>query len=87
MKITWLGALNFLVLQWFGVRLGCGYDPGEIPGRQSGPISDVEAAALGGRWWSRYAPPRGVRVRWVWLRWIWPLTGWWSDFRWIARRS
>jgi hypothetical protein len=25
--------------------------------------------------------------RWYTLkRWVWPLTGWWSDYRWIARR-
>lgn len=22
-------------------------------------------------------------VRWSLSRWIWPLTGWWSDYRWI----
>lgn len=27
-----------------------------------------------------------VPVGWKWLRWVWPLTGWWSDYRWIARR-
>lgn len=38
--VSILGLLNFLVLQWFGVRLAR----------------------------------------------VWPLTGWWSKYRWIARR-
>lgn len=79
--MTPFGLLNFLILQWFCVRLVSSYDPGEIPGRASGPISDEEVAAYGGRWWSRYAPPRGVRIRWRLLRWVWPLTGWWSPYR------
>lgn len=29
---------------------------------------------------------RFITVGWTWLRWVWPLTGWWSDYRWIARR-
>lgn len=29
---------------------------------------------------------RMVTVNHCWLRWIWPLTGWWSDYVWIARR-
>ncbi len=47
---TPLGLLNFLVLQWFGVRVK--HDP-----------------------------------YWRLDRWIWPLTGWWSQHSWIARRS
>jgi hypothetical protein len=62
--MTWLAVLNFVVLQWFGVRLGA-----------------VRQRALCGD------HPRCYRhVRWILLRWVWPLTGWWSDFRWIARR-
>ena len=30
---------------------------------------------------------RDTAVGWKWLRWLWPLTGWWSDYRWIARRK
>lgn len=83
--MTWLGCLNFFVLQWFGVRLACSFDPRDINGWRRIDITDEEVIALGGRWWSRYAPPRGVRVRWVWLRWVWPLTGWWGPYRWIWR--
>lgn len=84
--MTCLGVLNFAVLQWFGVRLCAGFDKAELPGWYGGPVDDAFMVALGGRWWSRFAPPRGVRVSWSLLRWVWPLTGWWSDFRWIARR-
>lgn len=71
--MTPLGLLNFIVLQWFGVRLCASYDK---------PL-DVRHL---GRWWSRYAPPRYIAVRWSLLRWVVPLTGWWSPYRWIARR-
>lgn len=53
--LTWLGALNFVVLQWFGVRL-------------------VRVSA------------DGRTIGWRVWRWIVPLTGWWSDYRWLARR-
>ena len=72
-----LGMLNFLLLQWFGVRLCASYDEQLI-------AVDVIRP---GRWWSRCAPPRDVPVSWSLLRWVWPLTGWWSEYRWIARRS
>ncbi len=83
-SLTLFGVLNFLVLQWFGVRIAASFEPRSIPGWQHERINDEQIAALGGRWWSRYAPPRGTPIRWMWLRWIWPLTGWWSPYRWIA---
>ena len=52
----WLGPLNFLLLQWFGVRLAA------VLERRDGPV-----------------------IGWMLLRWVFPLTGWWSDFRWIGR--
>jgi hypothetical protein len=58
-----LGLLNFLVLQWFGVRL--------VHVRQRVLFGD--------------APDCFRHVRWSLLRWVWPLTGWWSDYRAIAR--
>lgn len=67
--MTPLGALNFLVLQWFGVRLCASYDEELI-------AVDVIRP---GRWWSRYAPPRDVPVSWSLLRRVWPLTGWWNN--------
>lgn len=75
--MTPLGLLNFLVLQWFGVRLCASYDE---------KLLAVDAIRPG-RWWSPYAPPRGVGVSWSLLRWVWPLTGWWSDYRWIGRQA
>jgi len=65
---TSLGILNFLVLQWFGVRLARTIE------------IEVDPAAVG-----RVGRVHRV-VGWSLLRWVWPLTGWWSDYRWIARR-
>lgn len=62
--MTLIGLLNFLVLQWFGVRLER-------------------------RRWREFNIGRdGIthRLGWRVARWVWPLTGWWSDYRWIARR-
>ena len=88
--MTGLGVLNFLVLQWFGVRLArceinvtCGARIGYAVGERvswydgtrnyRGRIAGVE--------------PDGYRLRWYEvIRWVYPLTGWWSDYRWIARR-
>jgi len=80
--MTPLGLLNFLVLQWFGFRLQA-----EIDTRLAIDVVTGEELPLyhRGRWWSRYAPREG-RVTWSLLRWVWPLTGWWSPYRWIARR-
>lgn len=69
-----LGMVNFLVLQWFGVRLQAEFDR--------------EAWLRGprGRWWASDVPVEGW-IAWSLLRWVWPLTGWWSAYRWIARRG
>lgn len=53
--MTPLGLVNFVVLQWVGVRLA----------RVIGPDREF--------------------LCWRWLRWICPLTGWWSDYRWIRK--
>lgn len=58
---TPVGLLNFLVLQWFGLRLT--------------PTWDSVDGTVRGRWWSMNAP-RGVPVRWTLQRGVWPLTGW-----------
>jgi len=65
-----LGLLNFLVLQWFGVRLA--------------RITCPNCERLRTHVWS-YRCPEHARA--TVLRWIWPLTGWWSDYRWIAKRD
>lgn len=72
---SWLGTLNFAVLQWLGVRLVQGWDPTAVtPGAS-------------GRWWSSFAPARPTPIEWHLLRWVWPLTGWWCAYRRIARRG
>lgn len=73
--MTWLGALNFLVLQWFGVRLArvtvTEWAPPRVTSIESGRVT--------------YGRAFEQRERVIVLRWIVPLTGWWSDFRYIAR--
>lgn len=74
-----LGLLNFLVLQWFGMRLARRMkrvlvNDGEI-------VWNVTTGAIDGRTKIELRPDG-----WKLLRWVWPLTGWWSDYRWIARR-
>lgn len=54
--MTWLGMLNFVVLQWFFLRL------------------------------ARVREPAGAVVGYTWLVGVVPLTGWWSDYRWIGDR-
>lgn len=77
-----LGLLNFLVLQWFGVRLARVYVH-DIDGiRVVNPLLDLAMHTSYGVDWHRGRARRG----WKFLRWILPLTGWWSDYRWIARR-
>jgi hypothetical protein len=72
--MTWLGILNFAVLQWFGIRLA------RVTERPPSEVL-VILAARGFR-----VPEDGrVTVGWRVLRWIWPLTGWWSDCRYIRR--
>lgn len=66
-----LGALNFVVLQWFGVRLQAEFDR--------------EAWLRGPRGWAADAPRLGP-VCWSAI-WVWPLTGWWSRYRWIRGSS
>lgn len=65
-----LGLLNFLVLQWFGVRMA----------RTTCP----NCVRITVHVWA-YRCPHHRRL--TLLRWIVPLTGWWSDYWWIARRS
>jgi hypothetical protein len=71
MLVSWLGLLNFLVLQWFGVRLA------RVVRKEFVTMHIGLDLPL----------YRDVTVGWKLLRWVCPLTGWWSDFWWIARRS
>lgn len=71
--MTPLGLLNFIVLQWFGVRLARVVEVRKY--------ENDESFGFG-----LNARRQRVTVGWTVLRWIWPLTGWWNDFRWIARR-
>lgn len=80
-----LAMLNFVVLQWFGVRLQASFD--DVAAGFDRATKTWRPGVVPGRWWSLSAPPRGVPVSWSLLRWVWPLTGWWSRYRWIAGRS
>lgn len=88
-----IALLNFLVLQWFGVRLcrrymdahGLMFEDCRIGDRVGATYSDGRFAK-----WRIVAQDDGCHVRLMQygcLRWIWPMTGWWSEYRWIARRS
>lgn len=81
--MTWLGALNFLVLQWFGVRLA------RVMAVQvkSEVVVNAWLSSAGASVGSTACLGKKVQIGWKLLRWIVPLTGWWSDYRWIARRS
>lgn len=67
-----LGMLNFLVLQWFGIRLQAEFSREEW------------LRGVRGRWWASDAPKNGP-IAWSLLRWVWPFTGWWSACRYIRR--
>lgn len=76
---TSIETLNFLVLQWFGVRLLRVIESphGRVTVLSASPGFDAAAevvSAVGGK------------LSWTLLRWVWPLTGWWSEYLWIARR-
>jgi hypothetical protein len=89
---TPLGLLNFLVLQWFGVRL-CTYSctlfasPGAC--RVGERMNLANTTGHHGTWRvAEIVSDTEIRVqRYGVQHWIWPLTGWWTDYRWIARRS
>lgn len=90
--VTPLGLLNFLVLQWFGVRLA--RESGDLLGsfdafRVGDGVYTTTSDGVRTRWRiaAKHSPDSVRLERWKLLRWIWPLTGWWSDYRWIARRK
>jgi hypothetical protein len=67
-----LGLLNFVVLQWFCVRLQVSFTHVRRPDQRR-------------RWWDREIAADDV-VSFSLLRWVVPLTGWWSSYRWIGAR-
>jgi hypothetical protein len=81
--MTPLGLLNFLVLQWFGVRLAKAWRIEQYDLR----LDHVSLMPNGSFAPGMTCKTRRVRDGWRLLRWVVPLTGWWSNFRWIARRS
>lgn len=78
-----LGTLNFVVLQWFGVRLARRYKRVLVNETPIALYVDFRrgSMSLEGRTKVERRPDG-----WQLLRWVWPLTGWRSEFRWIARR-
>jgi hypothetical protein len=63
-----LGLLNFVVLQWFGVRLARVTEQRPIPG----DIVGAWLVAQGDITEEQYLC-RAVTVGWTWLRWVWSL--------------
>ena len=80
-----LGLLNFLVLQWFCVRLARVTEMRPRGDDLVGPMI-LKLGWITQEHYDRVAL-HPVTVGWKVLRWIWPLTGWWSNYRWIARRA
>ena len=60
-KIGWLSLVNFLIFQWFFVRLG--------------------------RELIRLPSGKYKTVRFRFLKRVIPLTGWWSDFRFVSGKK
>lgn len=81
-RLTWLGALNFIVLQWFGVRLAKCYENRQRFVRAT-HLSHLPDGSIS---LGYQCDHERVFVGYRLLRWIVPLTGWWSDFRWIGAR-
>lgn len=104
---TWVGWLNFLVLQWFGVRLARFYKEetldldvmpsattylrvGDGPFRVSSSGGVLPAGVDGSQDYyvtrvgeDKLQLGRSVFLHYELLRWLWPLTGWWTDYKWI----
>lgn len=80
--MSWLAVLNFIVLQWFCIRLARVVERQPVPG-------DVAGASMCALGWITEDEYRclTVTVGYTVLRWVVPLTGWWSDYVWIARRG
>lgn len=57
--LTWVGWLNFLLLQWFGVRLGGRFEKSRYPAPVvfAGWFVRVPVLPLSG-WWASYIPRR-----------------------------
>jgi len=75
---SWLGYINFFILQWFFIRLArylpSGYkvDGIDIIEHEDGTYSYSQRAY---KYYLKYKI----------LKWIVPLTGWWSDYKYIGK--
>jgi hypothetical protein len=86
--MSWLGALNFFVLQWFTVRLARVVQASAVS-----VGANVRLEVDESQWRDVHRPRRIVawqptsmalvapRTTWMMLHGIVPLTGWWSPFR------
>lgn len=78
-----LGLLNFVVLQWFGVRLARVTQLRERADDLVGPMI-LKLGWITQEHYDRVAL-HPVTVGYCWIRWVWPLTGWWSSYWYIKR--
>lgn len=67
-----LGLLNFVVLQWFCVRLQVEFSHVASPNERV-------------RWWDREIPASSY-VKFSLRRWVMPLTGWRGPYRYLGTR-
>lgn len=72
-SMSLLGLLNFVLLQWFCVRLQVSF-------------SRVAVRCERTKWWDREIPVR-AEVSFSLLRWVVPLTGWWSEYRFVTNNA
>lgn len=79
---TWIGALNFFILQWFGVRLARRF----VIVQKNLQTCHVSIGSDGAAPVAYKCDLCEVPLGWTIVRWVWPLTGWWSEYRWLRRQ-
>jgi len=89
--MSWLGLLNFIVLQWFGVRLareGAALESNAASRFYKGSVICINSDGRTRTYRVVDSTETSLTLaRWRLLRWVWPLTGWWSAYRWIAKKA
>jgi len=89
--MSWLGFLNFIVLQWFGVRLAresASLESNSASRFYEGAVICINSDGRTRTYRVAHSTETTLTLsRWRLMRWVWPLTGWWGDYRWIAKRA
>lgn len=81
--LSWLGFVNYYVLQWFFVRLARVDYPGAFRARALRPVQRGQLVSTSDVDTTTMIPV----TSWTVLRWVWPLSGWGKrPYRFIGRR-